>query len=49
MIVPVQLVMNTSPPSSMPYETVPSPMPFSPFSSSSSKRKLRGTDDVGWE
>lgn len=29
--------------SSRPYEQLPSPRPFSPFSSSSSKRKLRGT------
>ncbi len=45
MIVPVHRRMSmSSPPSeSMPYETVPSPTPFSPFSSSSRSRKLRGT------
>ena len=43
MIVPFQLDMRISSPSSRPYEHDPSPMPFSPFSSSSSRRKLRGT------
>jgi hypothetical protein len=43
MIVPFQCVMRTSSPSSSPYEHEPSPIPFSPFSSSSSRRKLRGT------
>lgn len=44
MMVPVQCRMSMSSALSMPYETVPSPMPFSPFSSSSSSRKLRGTE-----
>ena len=43
MIVPFQLDMRISSLSSRPYEHDPSPMPFSPFSSSSSRRKLRGT------
>jgi hypothetical protein len=43
MIVPFQWVIMISSPSSRPYEHEPSPMPFSPFSSSSSRRKLRGT------
>jgi hypothetical protein len=42
-IVPFQSVIMMSSPLSNPYEHEPSPMPFSPFSSSSSKRKFRGT------
>lgn len=59
-MVPFQLVMSRSSPSSKPYEQasimtvstsdielsadhMPAPRPFSPFSSSSSRRKLRGT------
>ena len=43
MIVPFQWLIMISSPSSRPYEQEPSPMPFSPFSSSSSKRKFLGT------
>ena len=46
MIVPFQWLIMISSPSSRPYEQEPSPMPFSPFSSSSSSRKLRGTTRV---
>lgn len=42
-MVPFQLLIKTSSPSSNPYEHEPSPMPFSPFSSSSSRRKFLGT------
>lgn len=43
MIVPFQLLIIISSPSSSPYEQEPSPMPFSPFSSSSSSLKFLGT------
>lgn len=43
MIVPVQLLSSASSPSARPYETDPSPRPFSPFSSSSISRNERGT------
>jgi hypothetical protein len=43
MIVPFQSLIMISSPSSNPYEQLPSPIPFSPFSSSSSRRKFRGT------
>lgn len=43
MIVPFQLLMRISSPSSNPYEHEPSPIPFSPFSSSSRRRKFLGT------
>lgn len=42
-MVPFQWLIMISSESSRPYEHEPSPMPFSPFSSSSSRRKLRGT------
>ena len=43
-MVPFQFVINTSSPSSSPYEHDPSPSPFSPFSSSSNNLKFLGTD-----
>ena len=43
MIMPVHLVSVMSSSSSRPQLTVPSPTPFCPSSSSSNKRKLRGT------
>ena len=43
MIVPFHFCMRMSSPSASPYEQVPSPMPFSPFSNSSSRRNERGT------
>lgn len=43
MIVPFQYIIMISSLSSNPYEQDPSPMPFSPFSSSSRRRKFRGT------
>lgn len=42
-IVPVQFVIIRSSESSNPYEHDPSPIPFSPLSSSSSRRKFLGT------
>lgn len=42
-MVPFHFSIRMSSPSSRPYEQVPSPIPFSPFSSSSSKRNERGT------
>lgn len=46
MIVPFQLDIMISSPSSRPYEQEPSPIPFSPFSSSSRSLKLRGTEMI---
>jgi hypothetical protein len=43
MMVPFHLLMFISSPSCNPYEQVPSPIPFSPFSSSSRRRNERGT------
>lgn len=43
-IVPFQLLIMISSPSSRPYEHDPSPIPFSPFSSSSRRRKFLGTE-----
>ena len=43
MIMPLQAVSDMSSSSSSPQLTDPSPQPFSPCSSSSSSRKLRGT------
>lgn len=43
MMVPFHFSIDISSPSCKPYEHVPSPMPFSPFSSSSSRRNERGT------
>lgn len=45
MIIPVQLVKLMSSSFSRPQEIVPSPTPFCPASSSSSKRKFRGTTE----
>jgi hypothetical protein len=42
-MVPFQLLIIISSPSSSPYEQDPSPIPFSPFSNSSNNLKLRGT------
>jgi hypothetical protein len=47
MIIPVQWVNVMSSSFSRPQEIVPSPTPFWPASSSSSKRKFRGTTDQG--
>jgi len=47
-MVPFQRCIDISSPSCKPYEQVPSPIPFSPFSSSSSKRNERGTGKRGW-
>lgn len=47
MMVAFQLDIRVSVPSSRPYEQDPSPSPFSPFSSSSRRRKLRGTEEGG--
>lgn len=46
MMVPFHLLMFISSPSWSPYEQVPSPMPFSPFSSSSRRRNERGTGQL---
>lgn len=51
MIMPVQCVRVMSSSFSRPHEMVPSPTPFWPCSSSSSRRKLRGTtaEEMGSE